>query len=164
MDSILAQRSVKAVLVVAGSLLVCRGVYLPSAYIAYGDPPELVSVQDYFNDATGDSMLLMALAMVCVLLLVAGRWRGLRWTALCTGAFAALMFATEWSLPRFLAASWNGYELSRAHALSGEITYHPAWGWAVLLAGALLLCLSAVAKVERREFAKVAAEAAAPRA
>ncbi len=118
----------------AGAAVLAIGVFVPLVSMP------IVGSLTYFNNGSGDGVLVLSLAAISVLLIVVKRYRGLWLTGLGSLALIAYSFMR---MSRALASLER--ELV-GNPFRGLANIQMQWGWAMLGIGALLLLAAAAAK------------------
>jgi len=140
-------RPVGLALVLAGSVLLLLGPFLPSAQYVSGDPPRVVGLQTYLGDAGGDSVVIITVAAGSMVLLLFRRFGAVRWSTSVGAVFVVAASLTEWTPRQFVSALVSRFEVnpsSMVRELGGGLSLFPAYGWAVMLLGAVALGTGAI--------------------
>ena len=133
------------VVAAAGAMLFGIGPFCPTSRINHHGNMFYMA---YWDDATGDSVILLGLAVVCLLTAVSARKAAFVWASTSCTVFATLAFTSE-------VREYAAFE-------GTDLVEGPYWGWLVFAAGGLL-SLGVVVAARRRPNQAMQADAASRR-
>ena len=126
-----------------GSLLLFLGVFAPIV------SAPIIGSQNYFQNGSGDGVLIAILALFSVLAVFTRRFRALWWTGLASLALLVFTFVTFQMRLSQLKQQMNT-ELAdnpfKGLAAVAVQSVQLQWGWAVLVVGAVLVLMAAAMK------------------
>lgn len=118
----------------AGAGALAIGVFVPLVSMP------IVGSLTYFNNGSGDGVIVLALAAISTLLVIARRYRALWLTGLASLALIGYSFM------RMSSALANVERELAGNPFRGLANAQMQWGWALLGIGALLLLAAAASK------------------
>lgn len=135
------------ILGLAGTLLLIGGTFCPVLYVPFSGS------LDYFQKGKGDGMIVLVLAGISLVLILFNALRGLLLTGILSLGVMTLTFLNVQNkiaaLKSDIGKTLEGNPMREiADSTIGSIRYR--WGWAVLLAGVILLFVAALT-VRRRK-------------
>jgi hypothetical protein len=138
----------KALIGLAGSIILFIGIFTPIVSVP------IIGTLNYFQNGKGDGVIIMVLALVSVLLIIMGRYRGLWFTGI--GSFGVLIFTfINFQVRMSQAKSAMERDLAdNPFRGLGELALQSVqlqWGWAILVVGAALVITAAAMKEEQTD-------------